>query len=126
MTRAQPKTPAPDDLDVDQRKRLLSWARGRAYPVTRPPDQFYLQLVNSRKLLRCHVDNCLEWHREKEISRSSWVAACQKWIGKAALEFEQRRVTEKPKMQQARGKDFSPLSDVIRDIETKEMFEGDK
>jgi hypothetical protein len=127
MTRAQPKTPAPADLSVEERKRLLGWVRAKARPVNRPPDLFFKRLLaDNKKILRYHIDACLEWHQSKGVGCHDWVMAVQKWIGKAAIAAAERSMTEKPQMTAGRGRAPSPLTDLLAELETREMFEGDK
>jgi DNA phosphorothioation-dependent restriction protein DptG len=120
-----PKTPAPDRLTREDKIKLIGWIRSRAKPVQREPDPFFLNLAKSKKLIRYHVEECLDWHRAKEVERSSWYQAVQTWISKSAREEEEKRLTDRPQMQAPRGKVGSVLSDVLKELETKEMFEGE-
>ena len=116
MTQAKPKTDAPDDLTREEQKRLWGWVQSKAHPPSRPRDPFFMKLVNNRKLVRYHVDTCLKWHRDNKVKCSDFARACENWIAKAALQEEERRSTEQPQMTQTRGRDFSPLTDTLKQL----------
>jgi hypothetical protein len=123
-----PKTSAPDRLTGDEKRELLGWVKSKAHPVRGPSDPFFLKLAKSPKLIAYHVDACLLHFKDRpEVKRPGWVATCQKWILKAAGFAEEQRTQhgEKPQMSAPRGRVGSPVADVIRDIETAEMFEGE-
>ena len=128
MTPAQPKTSAPDRLTRAEKLELVGWVKSRARPVRGGSDPFFLKLAKNPKLIAYLVDTCLLHFKDKpEVKRPGWVATCQKWILKAAGFAEEQRTQhgEKPQMQAPRGKVGSPVGDVIREIETRELFEGE-
>jgi hypothetical protein len=125
--KAQPKTSAPDRLTGDEKRELLGWVQSQARPVRGGSDPFFLKLAKNKKLIRHHVDRCLVHFQGTGIKRPGWMATVKKWLLTEAISEEEKRTQqgEKPKMTQKRGRDFTPLSDLLAEVETKEMFEGE-
>jgi hypothetical protein len=67
------KTPAPDDLDTEQKQALLDWVRT---PATRGG----LDRADLVGRLRPLVSACLDHHRAKGNLHADWVATCRTWI----------------------------------------------
>ena len=100
----KPLTPAPDDLTREQLIALSTWIKSRPH---------FGRLGSDRKKKRLLVDACLAHHRAKGNEFVDWYAVCQKWIS-IEFKFEHERYTsEKPKMSEPRGRDFTPLSDFL-------------
>jgi hypothetical protein len=104
---AGPRPPVPDDLTIDEKRRLYTWATIRAL-VPR---------------LRELVDDCLSHHGATGNRRryTDWYRACQNWIsGQPAKERERReRWREEelpqepgPRLSDRSGADFVPLGDL--------------
>ena len=104
MTRSSPKTPAPDDLDREQRAALLRWVQSRPH---------LYKYAKNRKLLRLQVDECLSHHKAKGTEFRDWVAACQKWIVKSERFATEYQTTEKPQEAGPRSATLAPLADTL-------------
>jgi len=113
MTRAKPKTAAPDDLDREQRLQLITWIRSRPHLA---------KLGRNRKMIRLLVDECLSHHRAKGNEFHDWVATCRTWITREYKFKLEKQTAEKPQMQDKRGALPTPLQDVL---EGMEKFEGE-
>ena len=107
MTRAKPKTFAPDDLTREERRKLLAWIESKDY---------LRALAHNKKLIRLHVDECLSHHRSAGTLFSNWVAACQKWIVKAERWKTEGVLDEQPKDDGKRDYGFSKLSETLKVI----------
>jgi hypothetical protein len=64
------KTPAPDDLDTEQKRALHDW-------VVSPTG---LNRSDLKPRLRSLVSACLDHHRAKGNLHADWVATCRTWI----------------------------------------------
>jgi hypothetical protein len=67
------KTPAPDDLDSDQKRALRDW-------VVAPASRSGLERPDLVGRLRSLVSACLDHHRAKGNLHVDWVATCRTWI----------------------------------------------
>jgi hypothetical protein len=130
MGQKQPKTSAPDNLTLEEAKQLIGWVKSKAHPVRGGIDPFFLKLAKNKRYIRHYVDKCLLYFREGKgmgTKRPGWLATVKEWLLNEAIYEEEKRTErgEKPQMTAPRGRVGSPVGDVIRDIETRELFEGE-
>ena len=68
------KSRAPEELTVEQKRRLWAWVISKYSWLT-------------REQVREQVEACLEFHQAKGNLYVDWVKVCQTWIRKAANEY---------------------------------------
>jgi hypothetical protein len=72
-------TEVPEDLSLDDKKRLVAWVKSRQVEYGE------FDWIDHPRMLRRHVDECLAHHGALGNPRgyTSWYRACQKWLVKA-------------------------------------------
>ena len=114
MAKKLPLTPAPDQLDNEQKRRVVRWVRRLAFE-----DKILPVAYTKKMFLRREVEACLAHHGAAGNQKADWARACQQWILKThefqrGVKPSRRYRNETPQEPREAGKrQLEMLADVL-------------